>query len=53
MFNGILFNADNGESFDALMTASLNAFDWLSHELLIAKFKAHSFDKYSSKPIYI
>ena len=42
---------DNGGAFGALMTDLSKAFDFLSHELLIAKLEAYGFDEKSLKLI--
>ena len=34
---------DNGKIFGALLTELSKAFDWISHELIIAKFNAYRF----------
>ena len=43
---------NNGGAFGALMTDLSKAFDFLSHELLIAKLEAYGFDEKSLKLIY-
>ena len=43
---------DDGGAFGTLLTDLSKAFDWLSHELLIAKLKAYSFDKRSLTLIF-
>ena len=43
---------DNGGFFGALMADLSKAFDWLSHELLIAKFDAFGFDKMSLQLVH-
>ena len=46
-------SADNGDAFGAVLTDLSEAFDCLSHELLIAKLDAYGFDKSSLRHSYL
>ena len=46
-------SADNGDAFGAVLTGLSEAFDCLSHELLIAKLDAYGFDKSSLRHSYL
>ena len=42
---------DKGKSFEALLTDLLKAFEWLLHNLIVAKLNAYGFSLSASKVI--